>query len=339
MFKDEVSRQLQRMSAMLNQLLQGNSGNSNGAQAICRLPNGNQDVIIIGGRCGVREVDILNTVEKFNGIERRFPALPSTNIPRVSSASCIYGNDVIVTGGYSDQGAANSIEILKMNQRPLQWMMLDGKLPSKLSRHVVKTYQDLLYVIGGFDSREKKICDAIYSLSLYPPYTVQLVARMLEGRRDHRAELLNDKLYILGGAKTLLSEDAIDSVVIYDFIKNEIVLCPSLPKRVCRMATVTWGSMIIIIGGLDENGEVLNDVIMYDTETGQSEKLPSLIHKRCGHSAVIVNDIISVLGGWNQEQEELDSVEKFSMGSDGWKELPGMKQKRCGATAVVIPCE
>jgi N-acetylneuraminic acid mutarotase len=215
--------------------------------------------------------------------------------------------------------------------------MFDGKLSVKLTGHDVTVYQDKLYIIGGYNWNEKKTSDAIYELSLAPPYTVKLLARMPQPRRNHRVEIVNGKLFILGGSATAATKDAIDSVVVYDFIKNEIQPCASLSKPVSRMSTVTWGNMIIVVGGVDKNGQVLNDVIMYHIETGRSERLPSLKHKRCGPSAVIMHDVIVVLGGWNREEKYLNSVERFTMGDDQWKELAGMKEKRQWSTAVVKP--
>jgi hypothetical protein len=145
------------------------------------------------------------------------------------------------------------------------------------------------------------------------------------------------KLFILGGTTTGWPKDAIDSVVVYDFIKNEIKQCPSLPEPVSGMSTVAWGNMIIVVGGVDKNDQVLNDVIVYHIETGRSERLPSLKHKRCAPSAVIMHDVIVVLGGWNKEEGVLNSVESFTVGDYQWKELPGMREKRCYATAVVKP--
>jgi N-acetylneuraminic acid mutarotase len=215
--------------------------------------------------------------------------------------------------------------------------MFDGKLPIKLSGHDVTVYQDKLYIIGGYNQSESKISDAIYELSLALPYTVKLLARMPQPRRNHRAEIVNGKLFILGGTTTGWPKDATDSVVVYDFIKNEIKPCPSLPRPVSGMSTVTWRNMIIVVGGVVKNEQVLNDVIMYHIETGRSERLPSLKHKRNGHSSVIMHDVIVVLGGWNNEEGFLNSVESFTMGDDQWKELPGMKEKGRSATAVVKP--
>jgi N-acetylneuraminic acid mutarotase len=334
-----MKQQFEKMMIMVQQALQGSNVNNNdGAQAIDpAVPDNNQDIIILGGfnASGIRSIS--KTVEKYSIVEDKSTQLPGMNLARASSASCVYNGDVIVAGGYDGQAGTDSIEILKMNQHPLRWTMFDGKLPAKLTGHDVTVYQDKLYITGGKNWNENKTSDSIYELSLAPPYTVKLLARMPQPRRDHRAEIVNGKLFILGGSTTIQSKDATDSVVVYDFIKNEIKPCPSLPEPVSAMSTVTWGNMIIVLGGEDKNDQVLNDVIVYHIETGRSERLPPLKHKRSGPSAVIMHDIIVVLGGWNKEKGSLNSVESFAMGDDQWKELPGMKEKRRLATAVVKP--
>jgi N-acetylneuraminic acid mutarotase len=323
------------MMIIVQQALQGSNVNNNGAQVIDpAVPVNNQDFIILGGRYAQGDDNLSKTVEKYSIVEGK---LPRMNLARGGSASCVYNGNVILAGGFDGQAGTDSIEILKMNQHPLRWTMFDGKLPVKLSGHDVTVYQDKLYIIGGHNWNEKKTSDAIYELALAPPYTVKLLARMPQPRRNHRAEIVNGKLFILGGTTTGLSKDATNTVVVYDFIKNEIKPCPSLPKPVLGMSTVTWGNMIIVVGGVDKNDQDLNDVIMYHIETGRSERLPSLIHKRRGPSAVIMHDVIVVLGGWNEEEGYLNSVESFTMGDDQWKELPGMEESRSFATAVVKP--
>ena len=333
-----MKEQFKEMIKMVKQALQGNNLNKYGAQALDqRVPVKSQDIMILGGYYAPGDDSRSGTVEKYNIEKGKSSDLPHLNHPRVDSASCVYKGDVIITGGYSGKVGTDTIEILKMNQDPLRWTIFDGELPVKLSKHVVKVYKDKFYVIGGYNWKERKTSDGIYELSLVPPYTIKLVIRMPQPRLRHRAEIVNDKIFILGGATTGTYKDAIDSVVVYDFIRNEIKQCQSLPKPIWLMSTVTWGNMIIIIGGGDKKEKVLNDVIMYDTETGRSQNLPPMIHKRCGHCAVIMNDVIAVFGGWNKKEEHLNSVETFTIGRDGWKELPGMKEKRRHASAVVKP--
>ncbi|XP_028414521.1 kelch-like protein 12 [Dendronephthya gigantea] len=336
---NEMREQFERIMMMMNQTFQRNNANKNGASAMNHAgPVNNQDIIIIGGRYGLGDDKVLKTVEKYNIVEEKSTPLPGLNHPRTASASCAYNKDVLIVGGHDGKVGTDTIEVLKMNHHPLRWTMFDGKLPVKLYAHEVIVYQGKLYTIGGYDGKERKTWNAIYEIALTPPYTAKLLTRMPEAiRRYHRAEHVNGKLFILGGVTTILSKDALDSVVVYDFHKNEFKPCPSLPQPVFAMSTVTWGHMIIVVGGFDKNGVVLNDVIMYDTETGRSERLPSMIHKRSDCSVVIMNDVIVVFGGWNKEQGILNSVESFTIGGDGWKELPGMIEKRRNATAVVKP--
>ena len=319
-----MKRQLEKMTIMINQALQGNNLNNinGGAKAIDpAVPARNQDIIIIvGGRYAAGDGSVSNTAETFNIVEGKSTQLPSMNIARTQSASCVYNGDVIVTGGFDGKHGTDSIEILKMNQHPLRWTMFDGKLPVKLSSHVVIVYQDKLYVVGGYNFSERKVSDRIYEITLTPPYTSKLLASMPQPRRNHSAVLVNGHLYVIGGMTTGHIKDAIiDSVVVYDFIKNEIKLYPPLPNPVNPMSTVTWGNMIVVLGGLDKNNDVLNDVIIYDTETGQTDRLPSLRHKRYAHCAVIMHDVIVVLGGWNKEECGISTQWKLSL----WEALSG----------------
>ena len=214
--------------------------------------------------------------------------------------------------------------------------MFDGKLPAKLSCYDVVIYEDHLITIGGYDADEDSVSDSIFETALKPPHTSQLLARMPQARRDHRAELVNGKLFILRGSTKCFHEDVVDSVIAYDFVKKEFISCPLLPRPVWCMSTVTYGNMIIVLGG-EDNDQVLNDVTGCDTGTGQSEALPSLIYERWDCSAVIVNDVIVVFVGGNNELGNLNSVETFTIGSNRWKELPGIIEKRYNATAVVTP--
>jgi hypothetical protein len=317
-------------------------GNNVGAQAIYPAvqgysPNNNPEVIIIGGWSAPARDTILNTVEIYNILDGKSAQLPCMNHPRVETASCVLNNDIIVGGGYDGCVCIDNIEILQMDQYPLRWTVFQGKLPSKLSSHSMIPYQDKLLVIGGMNSSDNKTSNFVHEISLLAPYTSKRLFKMPQPRRNHRAELVNDKLFVVGGTATGLSNDAMDSVISYDLTKNERKRCEALPYHVCGMSTVTWGSMIIVIGGADKNDQVLNDVIMYETVTGKSEKLPSMIYRRYGSSAVILDDVIYVMGGWNRELGYLNSVECLTIGNDFWIELPGLRERRRLATAVVKP--
>ena len=303
-------------------------------QPLFNFSSSNKEIIIMGGFGGNKAK---KSVSIFNPANGTYAELPPMNTPRFSASSCVYISDVIVAGGTDGKHRLDSIEILRINQDLPRWTISDIRLPTKLIGHVLKVYQEKLLVIGGSDSLAK-VCNQIHELALENPYAPTLLATMPEPRAFHAAEIFNDKLFILGGATRNDNGDEVpnDSVMVYDFITKEFKACPSLPKPVYLMSTVTWGRKIMVIGGGVKQGN-FNDVITYDIESGHCETLPSLRHRRSGHSSVIIDDVIVVFGGWNDEQKYLNSVESFTMGSDGWKELPAMKENRSGATAAVKP--
>ena len=201
---DEMKRELEKMTMMINQALQGNSLNNNGGAEVIDpvIPVRNQNIIIVGGWYALAKQSVSNTAETFNMVEGKSTRLPSMNIARAASASCVYNGDVIVTGGCDDKDGTDSIKILKMNQHPLRWTMSDGKLPVKLSYHVVVVCQDKLYIVGGYNWSEGKVSDRIYELTLTSPYTSKLLASMAQPRCDHSAVVFNGHLCVIGGSTT-----------------------------------------------------------------------------------------------------------------------------------------
>ena len=301
-------------------------------QLLSNFSSSNKEIIIMGGFDGK---EAQKSVSIFTPATGTYAELPPMNRPRSSASSCVYNNDVIVAGGWDGKYIFDTIEILSINQDLPRWTISNGRLPAKLLGHVLKVYKEKLLVIGGFHNTAS---NEIHELALDKPYTPTLLATMPQPRMYHAAEIVNDKLFILGGKTRNDNGDEAfhDSVVVYDFIMKEFKTFPSLPKTLYSMSTVTWGKQIIVIGGVNER-ENSNNVIMYDIESGDCETLPSLGYRRFGPSSVIIEDVIFVFGGYSAEQGALTSVESFTMGSDGWKELPPMKEKRGLATAVVKP--
>ena len=178
--------------------------------------------------------------------------------------------------------------------------------------------------------------DCIHEVELKPPYTVKLQSKMPEPRAYHSTVLCDDSILIVGGTKTGDYEDNLSSVLSYDIKNNECQQLPELPYPVSGMATVKWGENVVIIGGTDNNGEILNKVIIYNVKTGNSHMLPPMLHKREGCMAVVIENTIVVLGGRDERWNTLKSVEGFSFDRYTWEELPDMNEGRWFGTAVVI---
>ena len=83
-----MRRQLEKMTMMINQALQGNNLNNNGGgEAIDpAIPDRNQD-IILGGYSALGLENVSNTVETFNIVEGKSTQLPSMNIAQTQLIS------------------------------------------------------------------------------------------------------------------------------------------------------------------------------------------------------------------------------------------------------------
>ena len=245
---------------------------------------------------------------------------------------------MIVGGSCIGSGFVDNM--IRMNIDPnhdlsTHWSDCPVKLPAKLAYHSSVLYNNQLMVTVGGESMDQT-SDCIHEVQLVPPYAVKTLSRMPEPRQGHSIEIFDENLFIFGGCTTEIFEDNLSSVILYDIKKNECKQLAPLPYEVSDMATVRWGDNIVVIGGMDKDGDELDAVIMYNVTTEQSHMLPPMRCKRRGCTAVVIQNNIVVLGGMNEQSDELKSVEAFNFESYHWEELPEMSEERLFHTAVAV---
>ena len=292
--------------------------------------SGDKENIIVAGGRGT------DSVEMFNWRQRTWSPLQSLPKKRWGGTSFVHNNHVTIAGGYCS-GHVDDMIRMNINPNPdlsVHWSDCPVKLPAKLAYHSSVLYNDHLMVTGGHNGNA--VFDCIHEVQLVPPYTVKTLSRMPEPRRGHSTQLFDDNLLIVGGRTTGFSQDNLSSVVLYDIKKNECKQLAPLPYEVSMMATVRWGDNIVVIGGVDKDGNKLDTVIIYNVKTEQSHLLPSMRCKRWGCPAVVIGNNIVVLGGEDERWRDLKSVEAFNFESYSWQELPEMSQARFLHTAVVV---
>ena len=257
---------------------------------------------------------------------------------RHSTTSFVYNNHVTLAGGSCGRSLDNMIRIniYPVPDLSISWSDFAAKLPARMRSHSTVVYKNSLLVIGGYNVDQRVLFDCIHEVELKPPHTVKLLSKMPEPRAGHSTLLYDDRILIVGGIKTVKYKDNLSSVLSYDIKNNECQQLPELPYPVNQMATVKWGENVVIIGGADKDGKVLNNVIIYNVKTGNSHMLPPMLHKRRGCMEVVIENTIVVLGGTDEKRNELKSVEGFSFDRYTWEELPDMTQSRSFATAIVI---
>ena len=289
-----------------------------------------ENIIVAGGAFS-------DSVEMFNWRERTWSPLQSMPKGREGATSFVYNNQVVMAGGCC-LGFGYFDDMIKMNVDPhsdlsTHWSECPVKLPTKMTNHSSVLYNDKLMVTGGYDGNATS--DKINEVQVVSPYTVKTLSRMPGQRQDHCTEIFDDSLLILGGRRTCSCQSNLSSVVLYDIKNNVCKQFTPLPYEVSEMATVRWGDNVVVIGGIDKHGNVLDTVIMYNVKTEQSHMLPPMRCKRQGCTAAIVGNNIVVLGGYGEQREPM-SVESFNFESYTWQELPEMSQARYLHTTVVV---
>ena len=292
----------------------------------------NQHIFVAGG-LGTNSVEIFNYPQGLWSLLK--PMLENRHSPSLF----VYNNHVTVAGGWRPGAAVDNT--IRMNINPVSdpsvnWSDFAAKLPARMWGHGSVVYKDSLLVTGGRNVDQRVFSDCIHEIRLKPPYTVKLLSNMPEPRVRHSTVLCDDSILIVGGRKSADCKGNLSSVLSYDIKKNECQQLPALPYPVSDMATVKWAENIVIIGGADKDGKVLNNVIIYNMKTGNSHMLPPMLHKRRGCMAVVIENTIVVLGGRDERNNDLKSVEGFNFERFSWQELPDMKEERYLAAAVVI---
>ena len=295
------------------------------------------EIIVAWGR---DDKSSCRSVQMFNMATKTWRLLSDMNESRTGASSVVYQGHMIVTGGLFDlQDSLDSVEELNLAQQDGHWIKSQFKLPLQLQGHVCVVYRNRLLVTGGciWHHFDLPACYSIYEIVLNPPYTSKLLTSMPRGVKSHGVEVVNNKIYIIGGRVSGWRR-TINSVLMFDPETNHFTELQPLPYAVSRMATVSWKDNVVVLGGISHQYQVLDTVILYNVTTGSHRMLPSMKRKRYGCTAVIIDDNIVVMGGYGDDSEALNSVECYNFDTNTWTEFPAMINAREFATAVVKYC-
>ncbi|CAB4032958.1 E3 ubiquitin- ligase PDZRN3-like [Paramuricea clavata] len=295
---------------------------------------GKQKIFVCGGYDGKTS---LNSVESFNWPENSWTLEPAMQEARSSHSSFIHGREIYVGGGRHGAKVTDNIETLNIDEENIEWTESPVKMPLKCRGHKMVRHENSAILTGGLSDGDN-VSDAIYEISLDPPHNSKLLTQMPEPRcfHGHGCEIVNNRAIVAGGQTSNNLKDAKNTVYVYDLNNNECKTLPPLPFPISGMASVSYKSNVILIGGVNEKGQTLNSVVMYDVKTGKIKMLPCLNHKRARSAAVITGNVIIVMGGYDYETKTyLNSVECLDLSSNVWRELSPMTTKRKAATAVL----
>jgi hypothetical protein len=290
-----------------------------------------EDILIAGGRASGDKP--LKSTSIYSWEKNGWFEVSPMNEEHFGASSFIYDDQLFVVGG----AASKTIETMDLNELTLKWMKFPGELPYFGDDHKTVVYQQRVIHIGGYNYDKMEWSNMISELQLTSPCTMKMLCQIPEPRECHGAEIIEDKVLVFGGQKSLDYTSSLDSVLEFDVKKNECKEMPPLPHPLTKIATVPWRDQVVVLGGRDKNGQLLNDVFMYDCKTGKITVLPFMLEKRCQCCAVITGNTIVVMGGSSKRNKLLNSVECFTMGGSTWEYLPAMNKARYRAVAEVLP--
>ena len=318
---DEVKVMMAKVLEKLNMLELPNKLSSPAEEMA--LNTRRKDILVAGGERS-------SSAEIYSWEKNGWFEMSSMNEMRLETSSFIYKDQVFVVGGPLNK----TIESLDVKKLPLKWKKFSGKLSYASSAHQTVVCRQSVIHIGGYNYDEHKQFNVISELQLTSPCTMKELCQMPEPKYSHGAEVVEDKVLILGGYG---SGKTADSVLQFDPTTNKCKEMPKLPFALKGMATVRWRDEVVVLGGQDKDNRPRNDVFMYNSKTGKITTVPSMLEKRWLCCAVLTGNTIVVMGGWNDKCKILSSVECFTMGSSTWQYLPAMNYARSGAVAEVLP--
>ncbi len=327
--KDNLSKVKVMMTQMLEKLNMLELFNKLPSPAEAMLNSPREEILIAGGY-GKYPINPGKSTEIYSWEKNGWFEVSPMNEDHEGASSFTYKDQLFVVGGEFSK----TIESLDLNELPLEWTTFGGELAYACDDHQTVVYQQSVIHIGGFNYDKRLRSNMISELQLTSHCAMKELCQMAQPRECHGAEVFEDKVLILGGDTP---GNTTDSVLEFDPKRNECKEMPKLPFSFASMGTVRWGDEVVVLGGLDKDGQVLNDVFMYNSNTGKTTALPSMLEKRWGCCAVITGNTIVVMGGKNEKGEYLSSVECFTMGSSTWEYLPAMNKARSRALAEVLP--
>ena len=333
----EITKQLERMTQQASHEVQAEQEEMKKGIAEADEMETEPKVVIAGGQ---NRDGVLNSVEMFSLSTQTWTPLQSMKEYRSGASSVVYNNQVVVTGGFGNNGCTKSMERLSTSavkgDQSITWEKFTAELPGRLRGHCGVVYKGRLIVIGGFDDDKRTCYDSITEVSLVPPYTTKLLATMPQRRWYHGVAIFGDKVVIVGGLESVMTSSILRNMVVYDITKNECKELAPLPYCVYRMALVKSGDEnVMIMGGADSNGKALNKVLIYNINSQKSRMLPDMKYKRKACVAAVVRDTVIVMGGKDERGNYLKSVESFKFDRYSWNKLPEMHNATVYATAVV----
>ena len=201
-----------------------------------------------------------------------------------------------------------------------------SSMPTVQYGFAVATYQNMIYVFGGcsgFNPTSGYPINCTHANKVYNPATDNWENRapMPTARAEFQANVVNDKIYLIGG--TLPSGDISDASEVYDPSIDSWSAAAPIPTPVGLYASAVVNNKIYVEGG-GESGLKISDLNqIYDPETnvwtlGEPLPAPIVWAAAASTSGVVVPARLYVLGGTSDGINGVNTNRVYDPQSNSW---------------------
>ncbi|CAB4034415.1 kinase [Paramuricea clavata] len=271
----------------------------------------------------VDEVKVMMSqmLEKFNMLEllskHPSPTQGMFNTPR---------EDILIAAGWL-RDAKHSAEIFSWAKNGWYEISQMNERHGGASSFI---YNDQLFVVGGLTKTIETL-----NLNELPLKWMEFSGRLLDESYDCQIVVYQQRVIHIGGHNCV---DDIKTSVISELQLTSRCrlkrLCQMPQPRVCHGAEA-FEDKVLILGGKDNNGDVLDNVLEFDPKKNECKELPSLPHPIQRMATVRWRDQVVVLGGRDKDGEVLNDVFMYDCKTGKITALPSMLETRYNCCAVI----
>jgi N-acetylneuraminic acid mutarotase len=269
----------------------------------------------------VDEVKVMMSqmLEKFNMLEL-LSKLPSPtegmfNTPR---------EDILIAGGWNVNNRAKIFSWEKNGWYKISEMNEEHPGASSF------IYNDQLFVVGGLTKTIETL-----DLNELPLKWMEFSDKLPYVSFYHQTVVYQQRVIHIGGYN---HDERKESNVI-----SELQLTsPCTLKELCQMpqprschGAEAFEDKVLILGGKDDDDDVLDSVLEFDPKKNECKELPSLPHPMKEMATVRWRDQVVVLGGSDKDYEAVNDVFMYDCKTGKIKVLPSMLETRYDCCAVI----
>ena len=210
------------------------------------------------------------------------------------------------------------------NDKPAMDISWSEISPMPVSRGLSQAVvlNDKIYVIGGMIEGNELPTNTV---DVYDPLSdtwERNIPRMKHPRIYHSANVVNGKIYVMGGCERCWGEIVTKSVEVYDPLTNEWTSIGNMPEAKGGFGTVVIDNKIYTFGGtLFRDDYVYNSVHVFDPSNNSWEKLSDMPYPREFMAAATHKGKAYLMGGISGPPwEALQTITAYDPVLDKWTE-------------------